>query len=182
MADSLRCIPVSNNNDDNSSKYYLEDADAEDQEDFKSQAFCLPSSYSKQDRPNVFSSDILQVKTGFIVDDVTDVNDDSCAVTMVLVMRFHWEEKRMRINETIFNKRLKPGEQRLEMHYESKASLWIPDLYVSNMETLTNNGFLDHPGVKLDIGRDKNIYYSRYAQVLRYMVALSFLFGAFKDS
>lgn len=70
-----------------------------------------------------------------------------------------------RINETVFDMRLKPGEQRLEMHYESKASLWIPDLYVSNMETLTNNGFLDHPGVKLDIGKDKNIFYSRYAQV-----------------
>ena len=33
------------------------------------------------------------------------------------------------------------------------------------MRTVKNTGFLDHPGVKLDLDVDKNIYYSRYAEV-----------------
>ncbi len=53
----------------------------------------------------------------------------------------------------------------MEIHYEGRNSLWIPDLYISNMRTLTNTGFLDHPGVKLDLAIDKTVYYSRYAQV-----------------
>ncbi len=54
------------------------------------------------------------------------------------------------------------------MHYEGKNSLWIPDLYISNLRTLTNTGFLDHPGIKLDVASNKRVYYSRYAQVIPY--------------
>lgn len=69
------------------------------------------------------------------------------------------------IDETTFQEKLKRDEQVLEMHYEGKNSLWIPDLYISNLRTLTNTGFLDHPGVKLGVGADKTVHYSRYAQV-----------------
>ena len=41
------------------------------------QAFCLPADYAKQDRPE--ASDVMYVDAGFIVDDVSDVDDDSCA-------------------------------------------------------------------------------------------------------
>ena len=37
----------------------------------------------------------MNVSSGFIIDDVSDVDDDSCAVTLVLVMRFSWKESRM---------------------------------------------------------------------------------------
>ena len=93
--DSLTCTASTTTGATNTVNDAKEVTEQHGDEVFRSQAFCLPASYSRQDRPNVFSSDVLKVKTGFIVDDVTDVNDDSCAVTMVLVMRFHWEEKRM---------------------------------------------------------------------------------------
>ncbi len=59
------------------------------------QAFCLPKNYTKQDRPNSFSDEKMYVSTGFIIDDVSDVDDDSCAVTLVLIMRFSWIEDRL---------------------------------------------------------------------------------------
>ena len=70
------------------------------------------------------------------------------------------------INETIFTERQRKGEKKMEIHYAGKDSLWIPDLFISNMRTLTNTGFLDHPGIKIDVTADKTLYYSRYAQVV----------------
>ncbi len=131
------------------------------------QPFCLPESYNKQDRPNAYSDSNrrVDVSTGFIIDDVSDVDDDACAVTLVLIMKFSWTDERVVVDKQEFGARLKPGEAVLEAHYEGGDQLWTPDLYVSNMREMANTGFLDHPGVKIDVGIDKKIYYSRYAQV-----------------
>ena len=37
----------------------------------------------------------MAISTAFIIDDVSDVDDDSCAVTLVLIMRFSWKEDRL---------------------------------------------------------------------------------------
>lgn len=66
-----------------------------DEEMTSPQAFCLPASYTKQDRPNALDDEKMLVSTGFIVDDVSDVDDDSCAVTLVLIMKFSWKEDRL---------------------------------------------------------------------------------------
>ncbi len=58
-------------------------------------SFCLPGDYIRQDRPNALSDEPMVVNTGFIIDDVSDVDDDSCAVTLVLIMRFSWIEDRL---------------------------------------------------------------------------------------
>ena len=72
------------------------------------------------------------------------------------------------INRTAFEHKLKTGESHLEMRSAEDGELWIPDLYISNMKTLTNTGFVDHPGIKIDVDADKNIYYSRWAQTSQY--------------
>jgi hypothetical protein len=61
---------------------------------------------------------------------------------------------------------LKAGESLLEVRYTGETSdLWIPDLYISNMKSLTNTGFIDHPGIKIDVDVNKTVYYSRFAAV-----------------
>lgn len=69
------------------------------------------------------------------------------------------------MNESLFNARLEPGETSLDLGYSTAEVLWIPDLFISNLRSLANTGFLDHPGLKLDVGLDKTVYYSRYSQV-----------------
>ena len=59
------------------------------------QAFCLPPDYTRQDRPNAAEEEPMPVSTGFIIDDVSDVDDETCAVTLVLIMRFSWREDRL---------------------------------------------------------------------------------------
>ena len=59
---------------------------------------------------------------------------------------------------------MKSGESHLEMR-SAEEELWIPDLYISNMKTLTNTGFVDHPGIKIDVDAHKKIYYSRWAVI-----------------
>ena len=60
---------------------------------------------------------------------------------------------------------MKRGESHLEMR-SAEGALWIPDLYISNMKTFTNTGFVDHPGIKMDVDKYKTIYYSRFVQEL----------------
>lgn len=61
---------------------------------------------------------------------------------------------------------MKAGESLLEVRYTGETSdLWIPDLYISNMKSLTNTGFIDHPGIKIDVDVNKTVYYSRFAAV-----------------
>ena len=64
------------------------------------------------------------------------------------------------INQTAFTQKLKRGESHLEMR-SAEGEIWIPDLYISNMKTFTNTGFVDHPGIKMDVDKYKTIYYSR---------------------
>ena len=74
---------------------------------------------------------------------------------------FQFQISSQEINRTAFEHKLKTGESHLEMR-SAEGELWIPDLYISNMKTLTNTGFIDHPGIKIDVDTDKNIYYSRF--------------------
>ena len=55
--------------------------------------FCLPSDYSPHDRPEV--EGVQYVLAGFLIDDVSSIDDVSCEVTLVLVMKFQWAEPRM---------------------------------------------------------------------------------------
>eukprot|EP00094_Tigriopus_californicus_P007230 TCALIF_06959-PA protein Name:"Similar to glc-2 Glutamate-gated chloride channel subunit beta (Caenorhabditis elegans)" AED:0.23 eAED:0.23 QI:0/0.25/0/0.6/0.75/0.8/5/0/394 len=126
------------------------------------QPFCLPSNYSKEDRP---CEEKFQIFTAFIIDDVSVVDDISCAVTMALIMRFSWIEPRMRLNEHVFLSKLRGAETTLEIAYENRNKIWIPDLYISNLRDKSNTGFLDHPGIKIDIDTNKTIIYSHYAEV-----------------
>lgn len=126
------------------------------------QPFCLPSNYSKDDRP---CEERFSIFTGFIIDDVSVVDDTSCAVTMALIMRFSWTEPRMLVNEHVFSGKLRGQETTLEIAYENRNKIWIPDLYISNLREISNTGFLDHPGIKIDIDVNKTIIYSHYAEV-----------------
>ncbi len=71
------------------------------------------------------------------------------------------------INKTSFEQKLKKGEKFLEVRYLDRETtqLWTPDLYISNMKSLKNTGFVDHPGIKIDVDINKTVYYSRYAEV-----------------
>ena len=53
----------------------------------------------------------------------------------------------------------------LKVDFEDVGQFWIPDLFISNMRTISNTGFLDHSGVEAEVDVKKNIFYSRYAQV-----------------
>ena len=55
--------------------------------------FCLPSDYSPHDRPEV--EGVQYVLAGFLIDDVSSIDDVSCEVTLVLVMKFQWIEPRL---------------------------------------------------------------------------------------
>ena len=56
-------------------------------------AFCLPSDYSPHDRPEF--EGVQRVYAGFLIDDVSSIDDVSCEVTLVLVMKFQWVEPRL---------------------------------------------------------------------------------------
>ena len=68
--------------------------------------FCLPPSYSPHDRPEV--EGVQTVHAGFLIDDVSSIDDVSCEVTLVLVMKFQWVEPRM-VSKTIIFNVLMPG-------------------------------------------------------------------------
>ena len=44
-----------------------------DPEVFQSQSFCLPKNYSKQDRPNVDSDDLMTIHTGKQISNVMNI-------------------------------------------------------------------------------------------------------------
>ena len=56
-------------------------------------AFCLPADYSPHDRPEF--EGVQRVYAGFLIDDVSSIDDVSCEVTLVLVMKFQWVEPRL---------------------------------------------------------------------------------------
>jgi hypothetical protein len=62
-------------------------------------AFCIPFNYSRHDRPTMEAAadddNPMFVSTGFIIDDVSDIDDKSCEVTLVLIMKLSWTEERL---------------------------------------------------------------------------------------
>lgn len=72
------------------------------------------------------------------------------------------------VNEHVFSGKLRGQETTLEIAYENRNKIWIPDLYISNLREISNTGFLDHPGIKIDIDVNKTIIYSHYAEVTDY--------------
>ena len=54
----------------------------------------------------------------------------------------------------------------VEVAYEwANEQLWLPDLFVSNLRTLTHTGYLDHPGVQVEVKPDKTVVYTRFARI-----------------
>ena len=100
---------------------------------------CLPLNYSKSENPPP-KDQLLRINSKFVIDDVSDVDDESCAVTLVLIMRLSWRDSRLILAN--YNKNVS-----LEVDYEWAEKLWLPDLFVSNLRTLTHTGYLDHPGI-----------------------------------
>ena len=59
---------------------------------------CLPLNYSKGEKPPPLD-EVLEIDSGFVIDDVSDVDDEACAVTLVLIMRFKWKDRRLVLPE-----------------------------------------------------------------------------------
>ncbi len=38
---------------------------------------------------------MIKVTTGFVIDDVSDIDDNACEITLVMVMKFRWTEERL---------------------------------------------------------------------------------------
>ena len=100
-------------------------------------SFCLPNTYDKFQRPLQKDGGPINVSVGFLVQQITHINDKDFTISMSTSILQYWNESRIIniMNNTLLEGHKYDFQRYVPLSYVWIEKMWLPDIYVAAMES-----------------------------------------------